>query len=420
MTSASGRGAVACPAMRIRLVCLVIVCLVGAACGGGDSGESDVAETASTTTTSLGSSSTTSTEAPVGPPTTRGPAPIVDIEPIGELGGITVLAGEPAYRGVLGQVDIDRNVVAPVALPPAPAAEGIAPLTGLELADPTVAERPAVLVKVDNTSRGRPQEALAQADLVYEEMIEGGFTRLAVVFHSNAPLMGPIRSGRTTDIALIGSLDEPVFAWSGANLVHAALLRRQPMVDLGAQSRSEYFRSPDRPGTYDLMAEAQTLLDIAAAQGEGGAPPPHFEYRNDTVGLPASAEPVSTLTVSFPSVEARWDWDEAAGGWARTQGSSTHVDAQDEPVVAANVVVAEVREVATGSVDTAGATVFEQQFLGSGRGWVFTDGHVIEVTWTKPSIRSVATWTTPDGVPVALTPGITWVELAPEGATSFS
>ena len=407
--------------MRTRLASLVIFCLVGAACGGGGSGESDAAEPGSTSTTASGSvTSTTSSDSSVGPPTTRGPAPTVTVEPIDALGAVSVLPGEPPYRGVLGQVDIDRNIVAPVALPPAPAAEGIAPLTGLELTDPALAERPAVLVKIDNTSRGRPQEALAQADLVYEEMIEGGFTRLAVVFHSNAPLMGPIRSGRTTDIALIGSLDEPVFAWSGANLVHAALLRRQPMVDLGAQSRSEYFRSPDRPGTYDLMAEAQTLLDVAADQGEGGAPPPHFEYRNDMVGLPASAEPAATVTVSFPSVEARWDWDETAGGWARTQGSSTHVDAQDEPVIAANVVVAEVQEVATGSVDTAGATVFEQQFLGSGRGWVFTDGHVIEVTWTKPSIRSVATWTTPDGVPVALTPGITWVELAPEGATIFS
>ena len=407
--------------MRTRLASLVIFCLVGAACGGGGSGESDAAEPGSTSTTASGSvTSTTSSDSSVGPPTTRGPAPTVIVEPIDALGAVSVLPGEPPYRGVLGQVDIDRNIVAPVALPPAPAAEGIAPLTGLELTDPALAERPAVLVKIDNTSRGRPQEALAQADLVYEEMIEGGFTRLAVVFHSNAPLMGPIRSGRTTDIALIGSLDEPVFAWSGANLVHAALLRRQPMVDLGAQSRSEYFRSPDRPGTYDLMAEAQTLLDVAADQGEGGAPPPHFEYRNDMVGLPASAEPAATVTVSFPSVEARWDWDETAGGWARTQGSSTHVDAQDEPVIAANVVVAEVQEVATGSVDTAGATVFEQQFLGSGRGWVFTDGHVIEVTWTKPSIRSVATWTTPDGVPVALTPGITWVELAPEGATIFS
>ncbi len=336
------------------------------------------------------------------------------MQPVGGLGGITVLSGEPAYRGVLGQLDPDRSIVAPVALPPAPAPDGIAPLTGLPLADPSVADRPALLVKIDNTSKGRPQEALALADLVYEEMIEGGFTRLAAVYHTNAPLLGPIRSGRTTDIALVGSLNQPIFAWSGANLVHAALLRRRDIIDLGAQSRNEYFRASDRPGTYNLMSEAQTLFDIAADRDNSGPPPPHFEYRDATIGLPESARPVAGLTVAFPSATAEWTWDPALEGWARTQNGTEHVDAQGERVVAANVVVAEVRKVATGSVDTAGSTVFEQQFLGSGRGWVFTDGQVIEVTWTKPSIRSVATWTTPDGVPVALTPGITWVELAPE------
>lgn len=341
------------------------------------------------------------------------------VEPLGAVGALTVLSGEPAYRGVLGQVDPDRNIVAAVALPPAPVADGIAPLTGLPLDDASVAARPAIVVKIDNTSKGRPQEALAQADLVYEEMIEGGFTRLAAVYHSHAPLLGPIRSGRTTDIAILGSLNTPIFAWSGANLVHAALLRRQNMIDLGAQSRGEYFRAADRPGTYDLMIEAETLHEIAAGR-DGSAPSPHFEYRTAAVGLPETAEPATSVTVSFPSVTAQWDWDPTLEGWARTQGGTEHVDAQGERVVAANVVVAEVRDVATGSVDTAGSTVFEQQFLGSGRGWVFTDGHVIEVTWTKPSIHSVATWTTPDGVPVALTPGTTWIELARADTTTFA
>lgn len=404
--------------MRMRVAALIVVSLFAASCGGGDDAESSDIVTTTTAAVAAESVDTTTTAGDMaGPPTTQGPAPVVAVEPLTALGGVTVLSGEPPYRGVLGQVDPDRNIVAPAALPPAQAADGIAPLTGLPM-DSSLSSRPAVLVKIDNTSKGRPQEALGQADLVYEEMIEGGFTRLAAVFHTNAPLMGPIRSGRTTDIALIGSLNEPVFAWSGANLVHAALLRQQTMVDLGAQSRSEYFRADDRPGTYDLMSEAQTLLDIALGRGDGGTPPPHFEYRDDTIGLPASATPASTVTVSFPSVTARWGWDAAAGGWARTQGGTDHVDAQGERVVAANVVVAEVREVATGSVDTAGATVFEQQFLGSGRGWVFTDGHVVEVTWTKPSISSVATWTTPDGIPVALMPGITWVELAPLGTTT--
>ena len=409
--------------MPLRAVSILLLSAVLAAACGGDDGDSvadDSGNSSTSTTSTPVSSTTTDPGVEVGPPTTRGPAPVVTVEPLGGIGAITVLSGEPPYRGVLGQVDADRNIVAPVALPPAPAARGFAPLTGLALDDATIADHPAILVKIDNTSKGRPQESLALADLVYEEEIEGGFTRLAVIYQTNAPELGPVRSGRTTDIALLGSLNQPIFAWSGANRVHASLLRRQEMVDLGAGTRREYSRASDRPGTYDLMTEATTLNEIATEKDEGGAPPPHFEYRDDTVGLPPSADPASHVTIRFPSVLAEWDWDESMGGWARTQDGTEHVDAQEERVIAANVVVAEVGRVRTGSVDTAGSAVNEQQFLGSGRGWVFTDGHVIEVTWTKPSIRSVATWTTADNIPVALVPGLTWIELARVDGVEFS
>lgn len=396
------------------LVLLLIAGLVAASCGGDDSDGSG--EDAVDLSDADGDDDL-DVDVAAGPPTSRGPAPVVDVEPLGELGERVVIAGQPSYTGVFGQIEPDRYVVAPVALPPAEA-DGTAPLTGLP-ADPALADRPALFVKIDNTSRGRPQESLSQADLVYEEMIEGGFTRLGVVFHTNAAELGPIRSGRTTDVALLGSLNAPIFAWSGANDVHRFLLREQAMIDLGAQSRSEYFRADDRPGTYDLMVDGQALFDVAAEAGDGEAPLPHFEYRNDDVGLPASASPVSSVVVGFPSVDVDWTWDEAAGGWLRTQGGTPHVDAQGVQVLAANVIVAEVEQVASGAVDSVGATVWEEQFLGTGRGWVFTDGHAIEVTWTKPSIRSVATWTTPDGIPVALTPGTTWIELAPADATTF-
>lgn len=402
--------------MRKRLLVLLLIAgLLAASCGGDDSDATDDVDTSDDSASDGDDDSDGDVVA--GPPTSRGPAPVVDVEPLGELGERVVIDGQPPYTGVFGQIDPDRYVVAPVALPPV-AIDGVAPLTGLP-ADPTSADRPALFVKIDNTSSGRPQESLSQADLVYEEMIEGGFTRLGVVFHTNAPELGPIRSGRTTDIALLGSLNTPIFAWSGANDVHRFLLREQAMIDLGAQSRSEYFRADDRPSTYDLMVDGQVLFDIAAEAGEGEAPPPHFEYRNDDVGLPASASPVASAMVAFPSVDVEWTWDAAAGGWLRTQGGTPHVDAQGVQVLAANVVVAEVEQVASGAVDSVGATVWEEQFLGTGRGWVFTDGHAIEVTWTKPSIRSVATWTTPDGIPVALTPGTTWIELTPAGATTF-
>lgn len=406
------------------MVLLIVPALLAAACGGGGSDEAidteelavdDIDDEPESAAPDTETTTSTTVTVPVGPPTTRGPAPVVVVEPLTGVGSITVFSGEPVYRGVLGQIDPDRNVVAPVALPPDAPAAGISPLTGLPI-DPLVADRPAMVVKIDNTEKGRPQEALALADVIFVEQIEGGFTRLVVVFHSNTPVeIGPIRSGRSSDIGILGSFNNPIFVWSGANRVQGAIIRRQNFVDLGAGTRTEFYRSADRPGTYDLMADPAVLWGIAEANEDGDTPVAQFEFQNDEVGLPSTAIPVDHAEVSYPSVTSSWTWDGAAHGWRREQSGTEHVDAAGNPVIAANVLVAEVEQVWTGSVDAIGTRVYEEQFLGSGAGYAFIRGHMIEVTWTKPSIHSVATWTTAGGVPVALSPGQTWIELAPIG-----
>ena len=67
------------------------------------------------------------------------------------------------------------------------AAPVIAPLTGM--VDPTgeSQSRPVLTVKVENTPDALPQWGIDQADVVYEEIVEGNITRLAAMFNSHAP-----------------------------------------------------------------------------------------------------------------------------------------------------------------------------------------------------------------------------------------
>ncbi|MEI6591243.1 MAG: DUF3048 domain-containing protein, partial [Actinomycetes bacterium] len=53
------------------------------------------------------------------------------------------------------------------------------------------------MAKIDNIADARPQAGLNQADVVFDEMVEGGLTRLLAVWHSRIPeLLGPVRSVR--------------------------------------------------------------------------------------------------------------------------------------------------------------------------------------------------------------------------------
>src|SRR5690349_17298933 len=64
--------------------------------------------------------------------------------------------------------------------------QATAPLTGLPDPEGIANHRPAITVKVNNTD-ARAQAGIDQADVVYEEVVEGGITRLAAMFNSHAP-----------------------------------------------------------------------------------------------------------------------------------------------------------------------------------------------------------------------------------------
>src|SRR3954447_45052 len=113
------------------------------------------------------------------------------------------------------------------------------PLTGWPATVLAILKRPPWVVKIDNAdgsgnNSARPQIGINQADVVYEEMVEGSVTRLAAVFQSDdSDPVGPVRSARTTDIAVFAPLNRPLYAWSGANADFAELIRGSNLVDVG-------------------------------------------------------------------------------------------------------------------------------------------------------------------------------------------
>jgi hypothetical protein len=79
------------------------------------------------------------------------------------------------------------------------------------------ADGPVYAVKVDNTHNAHPQVGLSKADVVYVEQVEGGVTRLAAIFSSEYPkFVGPVRSGRITDIDLLKQYGTVGLFYSGS------------------------------------------------------------------------------------------------------------------------------------------------------------------------------------------------------------
>ncbi len=341
---------------------------------------------------------TTSTTTSQLPPETRAPAPTVPPTP-----------SDPTlqYQGFLGTLGLDTPVAAAVAPPPV-AAPGTHPLTGLAGNAQT---RAALVVKIDNSEAARPHTGLDAADLIIEEEVEGGITRLAAVFHSAGGDIGPVRSGRTTDISYLSGLGRPILAYSGANeLTETMLLRQELVQNLGALRFGAYWRSSSRRAPNNLFTSAPQLW--AAAQAS--TPPAQFTYRAPDTA--SRGRDVTAAVVAFPAVSIDWVWSDTAGSWSRSQRGTAHALVDGTTLTAANVVVVEVAEIPTGMKDSSGAVVPEFVFVGSGPATVLSDGKAVSGVWTRPTLRDAATLTRGDGSVIELTPGVTWIEIVTPGS----
>lgn len=294
-------------------------------------------------------------------------------------------------------------------------AEPVMPLTGLPITDPAAAARVALVVKIDAHPEARPQSGLNQADIVFEENVEQ-YTRFAAVFQTNAPdPVGPIRSGREQDVQLLGSLNKPIFAWSGGNPGVTQVINSSDFVvanvQTNARQASRSFRSGDKKVPHNLYAYGSGLFTMAP---EGATPPPQqFQYLQ--AGEAAAGASSAGVELKMDGgLKVRWDYDSKSGTYLRFQDGTAHNDAALGQVNSTNVVVL--------VVDYVQSSIYAPspiaQTLGTGEVYAFTAGKLVHGTWTRDDRLKPFTLTADDGTPIRLTPGRTWVELARVDATT--
>ncbi len=280
----------------------------------------------------------------------------------------------------------------------------VAPLTGLPDLDGGAQGRPVVSIKIDNDSgKARPQTGIEQADIVWDEVVEGEATRFLAMFQSQVPeVVGPVRSVRLTDPLIVWPFGG-VFAFSGGAKYAIDGITQAP-VTLVDESRagSAMFRDSSRQAPHNLYARPAELF---AKGGQPVPPPPLFEYvrKVSTQGIA-----VAGVTIAFSNREfaPTYTWDAASGTWLRSTSAGPFVTKSGAQIAPKNVVVLPVPY--AGGVGQIGA---EAQLVGEGPVKIFTNGAVIDGTWSRADKAQPMKFVDPNGQPIRLTPGSTWVEL---------
>ena len=349
--------------MRIRL--LVALALVAAACSGGGDADTTLT-TATTTSTSTTVETTTTTEA-----------------------STTTIDDRPR-----------------------------SPINGLPVDDEAQLDRRVIAVKIDNHWNARPQSGILEADAVFEIRVEGGLTRFMPVFHtSDSEHLGPIRSGRPSDAAVVRPL-EAVLVISGG----------QPWIRAGIESlgvsyigdvRPGMSRIPERFAPHNLYGNTVELRAVADERGLPDTPPPVSLWNFGP--LPGGGEEATSIRFQFSdTTTTEWVWDgerylrhidSEPSNWVTPDGETEQISAE--------LLLAIVGEqyVASPPAGSSGSSVPATSTVGSGTFHVFAEGAVHSGTWERETASDPFTLTTADGEELLVPPGKPWISVVPDNGS---
>lgn len=297
-------------------------------------------------------------------------------------------------------------------------------LTGLEITEEQSQKRP-VVVMLDNHYLARPQAGLSEADVIYEILAEGLITRYMAVFQSVDPaLVGPVRSARPYFIEKALEF-EPLYMHVGGSMQALADIKSYNMGDLDGLNigGENYFRLDHKiyPSTYEhsMYASIENLRSLAEKRG--------YYTEVEFVGLPITpifksiegsvAENIKIIYKQANSSDSvgyyiGYEYDEAQKNYLRYVNGEAHLDEESEIHLRAdNILIQENTHIVLDEKLRKDIDI-----IGSGEGYYFNRGEMIEITWKKDSARGQTSYYKADGSELLLNPGITWVQVVPKGS----
>lgn len=315
-------------------------------------------------------------------------------------------------------------------------------LTGLP-SEPGDNAKPILVVKVENDPTVRPQTGLDHADLIFEELVEGGITRFATVFQSDIPAeIGPVRSIRHVDASLASPMAD-IFVFSGGAPKTMRFVEQKvpASITVVTEGGVGMYRSRKHSAPHNVFLKPAKLI---ASVADNASPSDGFFVRLDPnapltapttspSAVPSGSAtpkpptvtitPTSKVSVGFSTFENPvWKWNAEKGLWMRFERSTPFKNIDGTQFGTKNLVLLYVKTIDAGYNDPAGNYVPRSVLTHTGPGYLITDGKRQKVTWSKEHVADPVTLFDEAGNQVAVPTGKTWVSLVPvkDGKVKFT
>lgn len=283
------------------------------------------------------------------------------------------------------------------------------PLTGKK---PT--KNGVVAVKIDDTSHGRPQVNINQADIVYIEQVEGGLTRLLAIYNSSLPTVEAVRSTRASDPELVAQYGPIGYVASGGSWSPLKILRHSKLKasinDLGGPG---FQRDPNRSAPYNLRAN---LGYIAKKVKAPQAKPVGFHWAWDPSQLKDAKSGMQIRTV-VGTTPVAFNYDPKSKHYKRLISGVVQKTAGGTTIAASDVLV-QFCKVTTfyKDRDVNGSPSKWTHSVGKGKAVLFRGGKRLVGTWSRKHYAGGTKFLTAGGKDMLFRPGQVWVVLAASNA----
>ena len=280
-------------------------------------------------------------------------------------------------------------------------------LTGLEVSDAIVAQRP-VAIMVDNEKKALAHYGTGEADIVYEMMnstANGRITRLMCLYKDWANLQqtGSIRSTRTTNVMLSGEYNA-VLIHDGGQPYAAHISGGFTRIKNGKPTEfTEYvfvkelvkrFGSSKLSTTYTMTPERATHFVFAAADTDLNT------------GLVANNV---DLSGAFVHNQSKLAYNPATRTYDYYEYGSLHQDAEDAQVLTFKNVI--LQNTSFNQLDKNGYMTYN--VVGNGSGYYITNGQAVPINWSKASETGFTHYYLGDGTEISVNRGKTYIGLVP-------
>ena len=292
-----------------------------------------------------------------------------------------------------------------------------APLTGLMVTEAAALQRP-IAIMIDDQKGARPQSGFNAAAQVWQAPAEGGIPRYLMIFQETLPAsVGPIRSSRQYFIEWASEW-RAMYAHVGGSPEALATLRAKGHgqwvynADGFRFDGSLMWRVKFRVAPHNVYTDAPNLLKMATAVGvKNEAQTPVWQFGPE---LDPEARSIGTsIVIKYPYETITYRYDAVTNRYRRfiDNAKTQQIDNADQQAVApVNVVILRMRFGALNDGHPSKHRL-EAGDVGKGEAIISTGGRVIHGTWKKASETAPTLLFGPDGKPVTLAVGQTFVQV---------